>query len=113
VRGETVWKIGMGAESGVRQPPGEAKRFRSGAFLHQRPTVDLLSGDFPNSFGREIMRTSPLRGSQRIAIYVPNITHLGDTLHPDREHDTGATIRHTRRGGESSPFLNEKEKGRC
>jgi hypothetical protein len=46
VRGETVWKIGSGSESGLRGPQEGVKEPRSAASCRQRSTVERPSAIF-------------------------------------------------------------------
>ena len=68
VRGETVWKIGIGAESGFRRRPRGGKEAQLGRFLESKKHGREVLGYFPNSFGRDLLRSSPLRSSRLLFV---------------------------------------------
>src|SRR5918994_7247307 len=68
VRGETVWKFGMGPERGLRKRPGWVEGVPIGRLLPPKKCSPDAFGYFPNSFGRRILRTSPKRRSETFGL---------------------------------------------
>jgi hypothetical protein len=60
VSGETVWKIGISPEMGIAKALKRAEEAAIGRFLLPKKRAQEALGYFPNSFGRGILRSSPV-----------------------------------------------------
>src|ERR687898_547557 len=65
VRGETVWKFGMGPERGLRKRPGWVEGVPIGRLLPPKKCSPDTFGYFPNSFGRGFLGSTYSSGPTR------------------------------------------------